>query len=214
MWLALFMALSVSVQDNEAEQLFQKMEEALLKAKTLDLSFHITDGAGKVKEKSRGTLVAMSGNKVRLEMFGQKVLVSNGTRMIRAVPDEGPLDTPKDLDAEVRTWVARPGVFQAQIQWAANVPVAAKERFRVSGFKLGNKEKVGERDTQRVDYQLTVKGEDAAIPVTVWIDLKTKLPVKRQYEFTEKGETVRSFEIYSRLTTDEKVDPKVFELPR
>jgi hypothetical protein len=48
----------------------------------------------------------------------------------------------------------------------------------------------------------------------LWIDLKTKLPVKRQYAFTENGETVRSFEIYASLTVDGKLDAKTFDLPK
>jgi outer membrane lipoprotein-sorting protein len=218
MLLTLVLVLSVSAapdnNDKDAEKLFQQMEETLLKAKTLDVSFHDGDGEGKVEERSKGTLVAMTGNKVRLQMFGQMVLVSDGTRMLRAVPDEGPKDTPKDLDFEVRTWLARSGVLQAQIQRAGVAPVAAKDRFRVSDFKLGIKEKIGERETQRLDYQLTIKGEDAPFSVTVWIDLKTKLPVKRQCTFKEKGETGQSSEIYEKLTVDEKVDDKVFNLPK
>jgi hypothetical protein len=147
-------------------------------------------------------------------MFGQIVMVSDGTRMLRAAPYAQLQDTPKDLDAEVRIWVARSGILQAQIERAGVAPVAAKERFRVSGFKLGMKEKIGECETQRVDYQLAIKGEDAPIPVAVWIDLKTKLPVKRQYAFTENGQTVRSFEIYGRLAVNEKVDAKLFDLPK
>jgi hypothetical protein len=55
----------VSAQDDkDAEHLFQQMEETLLKAKTLDLSFHIADGDEKADERSKGTLVAMSGSKV------------------------------------------------------------------------------------------------------------------------------------------------------
>ena len=54
-----------------------------------------------------------------------------------------------------------------------------KERFPVSNFTLGKEEKVGERQTQRLDYQLAVKGQNPTFSVTVWIDLKTGLPVKR-----------------------------------
>jgi len=160
-------------------------------------------------ERSKGTLVAMTGNKVRLEMFGQMVMVSDGTRMLRAVPDAQPQVTPKDLDLEVRTWVARSGILQAQIVRADAPPVAAKDRFRVSGFKLGMKEKIGERATQRLDYRLSMNGEDTPIAVTVWIELNTKLPVKRQYVSTD-----RHFEIYGKLTVDEKLDANAFDLPK
>ncbi len=196
---------------DEAEQLFRQMEEKLLTAKTLDLSFHMIDPAGKVVEKSEGALVAKSGNKARLDMFGQLVMVSDGTEILWAAPDAKPKATPKDLDAEVRLWVARIGPMQANIQRVGVPVVPAKERFGVSDFKLGKKEKVGGQDTQQVDYQLTVKGEDHPWPATVWIDLKTKLPVERRITFKE-GEPPTT-EMY-KLKVDEKADDKTFDLPK
>ena len=198
-------------KEDEAEKLFLQMEETLLKAKTLDLSFHMTDPEGMVVERSKGTLVAKSGNKAHLEMFGQAVMVSDGTKILWAMPDAKPKDTPKDLDVEVRIWVARTGPMQANIQRVGVPAVPAKERLGVSRFKLGKKEKIGERDTQQIDYQLTVKGEDLPWSVTVWIDLETKLPVKRR--ITIKKEEPPMSEIYV-LKLDEKVDDKKFDLPK
>jgi len=210
MWLTVVLALSVSAQadTNDAERVFLQMEEKLLKAKTIDLSFYLTDPTGKVEERTRGRLFAMSGNKFRLEMFGKLVRVSDGTRMLIAAPDAKPQNTPRDLDYEVRTWLSRSGVLQAQIERAGAPVVAAKDRFRVSGFKFGAKEKINGRDTQRVDYQLAIKGEDKLQALSVWIDLATKFPVKRGAAEWQGGA-----ENYV-LRVNEQVDAKNFDLPR
>jgi hypothetical protein len=193
MWLALFLALAVSAPDkNEAEQLFQKMEASLDKAKTLDLAFETTYGEAALRngQRLKGTLAVADENKLCLRVRGGKanatvhLRISDGARAIRKVEgDEGkpePDKTPKNLTANYLTVVARSGVLPALLpQVYANERNDYKEMFPVSGFKLGNKEKVGEREAQRVDYVLGVKGQKTTYPVTVWIDLKTGLPAKR-----------------------------------
>jgi hypothetical protein len=224
MWLALFLALSVSAQDdNEAEQLFHKMEAKLDQARALDLSFEITYGEAALRngQRLKGTLAAMSGNKLRLQVRGGKtnetvhLRLSDGTQAILMVEgDEGkpkPDKTPKNLTANFLTVVERSGVLMALLPPVlAKVDDDHKAMFPVSGFKLGDKEKVGERETQRIDYVLGVKGQKTTYPVTVWIDLKTGLPVKR---LVSDGGLPWFTETYE-LTLDGKLDPKVFELPK
>jgi hypothetical protein len=85
-----------------------------------------------------------------------------------------------------------------------------KDMFPVSGFKLGKKEKVGKRETRRVDYVLGYKGKKDSYPVTMWIDLKTGLPVKR---LVSDGGLPFFTETYE-LRLDGKLDPEIFKLPR
>jgi hypothetical protein len=82
--------------------------------------------------------------------------------------------------------------------------------FPVSGFKLGNKEKIGECEAQRLDYVLGVKGKETTYHVTVWIDVKTELPVKR---LVSDGGLPWFTETYE-MKLDGKLDPKIFEIPR
>src|SRR5262245_32963372 len=94
MWLALLLALSVSAPDqNEAEQLFRKMEAKLETAKALDLSFETTWGEAALRngQKLKGTLAATSGNKLRLQVKGGEknevvhLRISDGARTILVV---------------------------------------------------------------------------------------------------------------------------------
>ena len=225
MWLALFLVLSVSAQDNhEAELLFQSMEAKLDKAKAMDLSFEITYGEAALRNGQRltGTIAAMSGNKVRVEVRGGKpeacvhLRISDGKHEILTIEgDENkpePEKTPKSRTATLLTVVARSGVLFSLLPlvFGSDDFHNYKDMFPVSGFKLGKKEKVGERETQRVDYVLGCKGKKATYTVTVWIDLKTTLPLRR---VVSDGDLVWFSETYN-LTLDGKLDHKKFELPK
>lgn len=226
MWLALLLALPVSAPDkNEAEHLFQKMEANLEKAKTLDLSFETTYGEGNLRsgQRLKGTLAATSENKLRLQVNGGKanatvhLRISDGARAILKVEFDDPPPklgkTPKNLTANYLNVVARSGVLPALLPHGyayANEGGDYKVMFPVSGFKLGNKEKVGEREAQRLNYVLGVKGQKTTYPVTVWIDLETELPVKR---LVSDGGLPWFTETYE-LTLDRKLNPKMFELPK
>ena len=91
--------------------------------------------------------------------------------------------------------------------------VDGRDRFRVSSFELGDKEKVGQRDTQRLEYELAVKGQDIPFSVAVWLDLKTGLPVKRTIASSVLGEMVTVTENYTKIVVDGNVDAKQFRLP-
>jgi outer membrane lipoprotein-sorting protein len=192
-------AATLSAADNQdekgkdAEQLFQRMEAKLHAAKTVSLSFDSTVVSESLPikgSKLKGTVAVMDGKKARLEMSGGKtgghpfkgLLISDATQMVQN--RSGFFITIMPLPPEPFT----------------NPDFDLKEGFTVSGFKLGKKETIGERETQRVDYVLSVKGNEGQFPAAVWIDLKTGLPVKRELTgmYTENYE----------LTLDGKLDTK------
>ena len=93
----------------------------------------------------------------------------------------------------------------------ANPDFDLKEGFSVSGFKLGPKERIGEGKARRVDYTLAVKGNEGTFPVSLWIDLKTGLPVKRQ---VGTGVAKVWYTETYQVKLNDKLDPKTFELPK
>lgn len=205
---------------NEAEKLFHAMEQKLDKAQTLECVFEV-----KINTLSyEGSLFLAQGNRARLEINEatkgrpmRLLMISDGAR--RSFQDNGISrpqlgDTPKNLNGEILTWVARPGVFLPSTPLPDVKADAAKDRFQVSGFELGKKEKVGEREAQRLDYQLSVKGLDHTLSVAVWLDLTSRLPVKRVATERVAGQETIVVEIYGTLTLDEKVDAKKFDLPK
>src|SRR5207244_4136868 len=54
-----------------------------------------------------------------------------------------------------------------------------QEMLPVSDFKLGDKEKIGGREARRLTYKVVRDGERDEF--TVWIDLLTHLPLKREH---------------------------------
>jgi outer membrane lipoprotein-sorting protein len=229
MWLAFVVLLSASAQDkNDAEQLFRQTEAKVSKAKALDLSFDIKIEWGK-GGKLKGTLASMSANKARLEMSGEvqgqpfnMLMVSDGARikMTGLGPAEQPQDTPKKLDEMIRAMATRAGVF-LPIILAEPVPVGQKpkefnvdEQLRVSEFRLGKKEKLGEREAQVVEYKLTTKTVKEPFSVSVWLDPNTNLPLKRVLTGKQEDERITVTETYTKMVLDKKFDEKKFELPK
>jgi outer membrane lipoprotein-sorting protein len=217
---------------NEAEKLFRQMEEKLEKAKTLECAFE-----GYIPYNLRsfeGTLFLAEGNKawlhIKAKNDGIKVQVDNEeARLVIHMVSDGNhqiihvggirlgrpehRDTPKNLNADSLTWISRSGPMLAfaPVPWPEQKVDSAKDRFLVSDFMLGIKEKIGERDTQRLEYRLSPKGLDGHFAVVVWLDIKTMLPVKRTLTYRDQKHLTEN---YTKLIIDEKVDPKKFQLPK
>jgi hypothetical protein len=230
--LTVLLAAKLLAADNEgdkanAQRLFQQMETKLDKAKTLSLSFDgkfETDSPPFKGWKLKGT-VAVMDNKSRAELNGGKaggaqlkaVTISDGVQTVDIQDSTRKIrrSAPKLRVSNLLTIVARPGFMMMTTPLPGkpftNPDFDFKEGFSVSNFKLGPKEKIGARDTQRLDYTLAVKGNEGTFPVSVWIDLKTDLPVKRQVG--TNAEKVWYSETYE-VTLDSKLDPKTFELPK
>jgi outer membrane lipoprotein-sorting protein len=219
---------------NEAEHMFRKMEEKLEKAKTLECVFdgYIPSDLGSFE----GTLFLAEGNKVWLQIKktkndGLQLQVDNESvrQVLHFVSDgghqylkgrgftfgrTGQSDTAKNLNAEIFTWISRTGMILPHAPSLEQKVDSEKDRFHVSNFKLGDKEKIGQRERQRIEYQLSAKGVDTPLSVVVWLDLKTLLPVKRSAQVSGADKSEALTENYTKLTLDEKVDAKKFELPK
>lgn len=210
----------------KAQQLFNQMEAKLEAAKTLSLSFDSkfeTDSPPFNGWTLKGTAVVMK-KEFRAEISGGKpgkkafeaLTVSDGIQVVEIQgPNRKTRPASKVGVSNLLTVLARPGfimmITPLPPEPFANADFDLKDGFSVSGFKLGPKERIGERETQRVDYTLSVKGNTGGFQVLVWIDSKTGLPLKRQVG--TDAEKVWYSETYE-VTVDGNVDPKTFELPK
>jgi outer membrane lipoprotein-sorting protein len=228
--------------DEEARRLFQRMEDHLASIKTLrcDLTMKFEGsgepGAPNLSRELVGSLALAEGNRVRLELKKKTadasdlpgvpfwLIISDGTRELHQ--DSGtpkPLihdKVPESLGADALTLLARSGLYLSTLPLPPVEAADNKDRFPVSEFKLGPKEKIGNRDAQRLDYRFDVKGqkqpsgEDAPLRASVWIDSKTTLPLKREFTWRFMGVPVMAVtESYEHSVTDEKLDAKEFEVP-
>ena len=158
-----------AAQVNEAEKLFQSMENKLRTAKTLRCRFDSTLAGADQKVSLKGTLILGEGDKLRLEFDGKHdgdavkvTLVSDGTNLSTRDSSERKKDktekAPKALGANARGTLSRMGVaiFWNGLIRGSNL---RPDVLTVSGFKLGNKEKIGARNTQVIEYTVTEKKE-------------------------------------------------------
>jgi outer membrane lipoprotein-sorting protein len=189
-----------------------------------------------VRLEGKITLLLGEGNRVRMEMSdesggmkGKSMVIADGTKM-KAVGEGDPVqpreDVPKWLGEAMRAAVARSGVVSTLVltsRGPADLADLKKEfkideHFRVGGFRLGKKEMVDKQEAQVVEYTLTLKmpknegmfGE-GTFGVSVWIDTKTQLPLKR---VLLRGNGWKFTETYTKLEVDGKIAPKQFELPK
>jgi outer membrane lipoprotein-sorting protein len=225
MWLTFVVLLVVPADaPKEADQPLRRVEEKLAKAKSLHVDFEAVLEAPEGKSgKIKGTLDSQEGGKARLEMTGEvadkkltMLMVSDGKRISTTGlgPASEPKDTPKKLDEILRATMARAGVL---LPLFAGEPVREGEKhkepdvdemFKVSDVKVAGK------DAQSVEYKLTIKGMKEPLAVTVWLDSKTDLPLKRVLKGTEDGKTMTITETYTEVTLDKKFEAKTFELPK
>ncbi len=152
-------------------------------------------------------------------------LISNGAKMkmeITELKSQGEQDTPKDFNAMLACSISRAGVltglFRVRSERPGEKEPELDDVLKVSDFVLGEKEKVGEREAQVIDYKLTVDNGYAAVENTIWLgtvllDTETKLPLKRVLSFKNPNESRRVTETY-QIQISGKIDGKTFELPK
>jgi outer membrane lipoprotein-sorting protein len=223
----LYLPAPASAQDGDAEKLYRAMEKKVRAAKTLQVAFDGEFDVQIIKGTFKGKVSAAQGNKSRVEMDmnlgGNSIkvlLITDGKVGYTKEGDkEGKFDpNPKEIDLvdkQLPGVLARIGALG--LDQIAKSP-DMKEDFDldkhapVKDFKLGAKEKVGNRDAQVVDSHLKVKGKPAK--VSVWIDTQTQLPLKRVLTIEDGGQTVRINENYSNFTIDATLDPNLFDIPK
>lgn len=204
---------------NDAASWFRALEQRLARSKTLECDFEVKTALASF----HGSLTLGEGNKARLEINSETegrplrlLLVSDGERTHVRDSGGGPWvhDTPRNQNADILTWLTIPGIFLPQTPLPDVTVADAKDRFRASGFKLGENKRLGGRDIQMLEYQLAVKGQDDTFSVAVWLDVPSGLPVKRTITSAVRGEKMTLAETYGKLTLDPNVDAKKFELPK
>lgn len=215
----LALALFIPQEKNEAEELFKKMEEKFSKAKTVFLKFEGTLEPQGIR--MTGELHMGEGTRTRCEVEAKKDSEKDSTSIIsdgksiqllgRGNPISQTFDAPESFGRLMRIGAARAGIL-VSMEFAGGQTKAGqdpKTAIVASGFKLGASEKVGDRESQSIEYTLSKEG-DLDASVTVWIDPETHLPLKR---ILKKG-TKTLTENYPKITLDEKIDPAKFELPK
>ncbi len=226
------------VAKNKAEDLFRQMEQACVHAKSANVAFSgkfqgATDG------ELKGSLLLATGNKFRLEMKGDLALGTDGIQPVPVnvamvcdgkqsrtasldpqIPSQV-VDVTNNYDTEMRLKLARAGILGPMFMLAENVPPGEKPRefdaekqLGLSDFQLGENQIIGEQQALTIHHKLHNRNYTEPLMVTVWLDAKTKLPLKREITTKQDQRAITLTETYPTLTLDEKVDDQQFELPK
>lgn len=216
-------------------QLFRQMETAIVKATTAEVTFE-GNLAGVTRGRLKGSLLIATGNKYRLSIEGDLVLGPAGKQPVKVLmvsdgkksttASLGPntplqvMDTPKNLDAETRLFLARAGVLGPMFLLAENVQPGqkprefkAEEQLRVSDLSFGKVETIGGREARVLHHNLHNRLYKKPHAVTVWLDVKTHLPLKRIVSMKQDELAMTVTETYSKLSLNEPIEEKRFELP-
>jgi outer membrane lipoprotein-sorting protein len=211
-------AAPARAEEGEAEKLYRAMEKKLRGVKSLVLEFNSQNTADGKTFTVKGTIHVAAGNKTRLdlesevfELGGKTLIVTNGKSKYAKVGPmvfrEGPFPPEGDV---LLALIARFGATAAAMERKITTADLDKD-FPLRNFKLGAKEMIGQREAQIVHYQIENKIVGNLVEMSVWIDTKTQLPLKRAEK--ENGKENRSTEMYSVFTVDSKLDDKLFDIP-
>jgi outer membrane lipoprotein-sorting protein len=222
-WLALLVlilaAAPARAQEGEAEKLYRAMEKKILAAKSLALEFNSQVTVDDKKFTVKGNIYVAAGNKTRLELeselfgLGKTLIVTNGESRYAKVGDmvfdKGPFPPKGEV---LLALIARFGIVGAAMEKKIVTADLGKD-WPVKNFKLGVKEMVGKREAQVIQYQIQDKKSGDLTEVSVWIDTKTQLPLKRAMAGKDKKTIGKLAETYGVFTVDSKLDGKLFDIP-
>ncbi len=212
-------------QEEAAEKLFRSMETKVRDAKSLKLAceVHGRIAAGGEEVKLKAVQQFAGVDRARFELRSKELdllFVCDGKHMVQG--DAGRFQEPRPADPKLNE-----GVCGAIARGGFMLPRLVKQReagsfnadktLLISGFKLGAKERIGAVEAQGVEYSVRFGGlaigPGENVKVTVWIDPKTLVPLKRKVVVGD-GEADFFTEVYTKFVIDPKLDAKVFELPK
>jgi outer membrane lipoprotein-sorting protein len=204
-------------EKNEARQLFDKMEKKLAEADTLSLTSHGKLKLGDQEGTVKATLLLAQGNKVRVDLVtagngksAEVSMVSDGNQMSTAVAGKPSKETqtPKYLKENLVYTLSRVGLTPALMTTKKrdeNKP--QQDSMPVSDFKLDKRDELDGRTVHVLHYQVGFTGQDKKFAATLYLDLKTLLPVRRTIAAIGLSE-----EYQWRL--NEKIPEERFALPK
>jgi outer membrane lipoprotein-sorting protein len=227
-FLLVFLAPAVQVEDAEAKKLYQAMVDKITAAKTLKVVVEMQGTPfGETKTaapKFKQTIWIAQGNKVRwtfeqpvkdkvdkeglVVCDGKELSYRSSVATLKRAAAEQFSGKLTEALAKYGCWV---GI--AVLNDALDPDGKPYEGMVTSTFRMGKKEKLDGKEAQTFQYALRDKGGpvgEVAV-CTVWLDPKTQLPLKM---LLEGGNSFRVQETYVEWQLDPKLDAKLFSAPK
>jgi hypothetical protein len=205
-------------EGNEGEKLYRGLEKAVGQAKTVRVAFTSKIMKGdKEAGHFKGVVDLGEGDKASVEVKSEKegkdftLKVTSDGKMLKVVttPPAGDKEEPlpKNFGKMVRSAISRVGPTGAMLMAHPKGPGQEdpdlEKALRVSDFKLGENARVEGREARVIAYKVSFMGEER-MAVKLWLDARTRLPLKRELTPEKEGENVRIVETYSEFKLGQK----------
>lgn len=112
----------------------------------------------------------------------------------------------------LRQSVARQGIFAPTGKDNTEVQYMCRAAVTISGFEYGGRAIIVDRPAVALRYKVNSAGQEP-MPVTLWIDPATNLPLMRMLLDESKSHRLVVTEVYSDFALDQKIDESQFVLP-
>jgi outer membrane lipoprotein-sorting protein len=223
------LAAVLLLQDKDAEEALKKIEEQILRSKTVRMEFSLSTGADDKKNIGSGSLLIKEGNKVRFEMETgegeQKTVLKGGSNGTLWWGVWGPLGRSDEV-VPTLSLAFRMAFARVSVTMAGSFCIECPIRKDVTTLDISTMLAISDLKAGDVDgtmktlsYQVQVNDaflEGARDPVRVkaWYDPKTFKPVKRQVTRKRADKEVVVLETYTGLAFDEEIPDGKFALPK
>lgn len=213
-----------SRHERSAAELYQEMTRALDRAKTFQARFRIETTDQEPAGVLEGRILREKGNRLRLELPPQK---DGGTREWRMISDGVTVgfgspgnmssqECPSRLGTALTTILASSG-YKGFITALLSGNITDEKidgelgEGMVTDLRIEGRERVEGRWTHRLTMSVgpLTGTEDGSTKVTVWVDTRTHLPLRRRYAFDKSdGDLI---ETYSDFKFDEPIPSSRFD---
>jgi outer membrane lipoprotein-sorting protein len=222
-----WMLLAPVVQAQEAQKLYDALEQKLAKARAYRFGFSIEAQDRDEITKAMGTVIVAADNRLKITFMGmvgkrptKGTIVSDGKMLVSqgefdGKPENKSRPASAKLSSATTAMLSRAGLFVAiDAAVEAGAPKDAAE-LKIMGLTSIGKEKVGDRDANVIEYQLLPAGEKTPATIRLWLDAQTSLPLKRTLEARDSDKVVfRVVETYNQWEIDPKLPDETFTLPK
>ncbi len=204
----------------EAEDLFNKVGEKLLKAKSLQ--FRHTTRYG-TQATSEGSVSVAEGNRInfsftyerKTEKGFARSYVSDGTTFRRASTGGTPfrMKTPGHLGETVVSLFLSQDPLSIDPWFLVEQGVAIPATLGLSTWRVLKRERRGEIDTVVLEYERDANGAGKRVyDVLLWIDAKASLPLRRS-SHPREAKSIPQEETFSDFKFDGVIELERFKVP-
>lgn len=211
MMIHILMLLALAQDAEKAQTLHGEMLSAILDARTLQCDYRCEAKSGGIVAKSaQGKLLMQQPDNFyhKFEVkAGDKtealVTISDGTSVKYGDKPAQPI--PAGMS---KNWKGIVGILGLSTHFFNKSVRNVKPEMK--NFAWGRPED----STQAVSYTIDIGKPDLSIRTTVWIDVKTKLPKRRTTVIKSGADEAEVTDFYSAFYTGDKIDPKMFVVPK